>query len=479
MKPNKINQSNTGAGAGENEALQAWETSDAVATYASGQGWSAPLVTEQHKAGFSSILRFWLASKERAAGPLLQAVQGQLDSALCSALLFTLHRRMVSNGRRSEWFPGGLRKVPMVTDGKKTWHYVESPGVWSATFADALGAGVVALQLWRAGQTLERVEGQDMLLASANVEGGEFGASGVAWRAMVTSIDSDVWGQTDAGQAWARDWIELIMAGGAVTAAGILSQWRGERQRGKRLALVESMRDSLAAGRGRRAALADKVKHAAVLMIGGASADDAASAAGFKASSGGKGHGGKVRSSDRLSAALTRAGRPVKTLRTLGQNNDEFKAAARRGAAVDLATLFVSPPPLGPFVSLGCSAVEVPPLHPLDFAKSGLPLDCGGASALRPASRRAVLSVAGASLRARRLRGVVRQVFPRPAAAAVAADAIDLPLPLPSPVVAVADGARRGAAGWLPPRVVVDWSWSMVVRHHHFTVSSSGECRNV
>jgi hypothetical protein len=74
------------------------------------------------------------------------------------------------------------------------------------------------------------------------------------------------------------------MNGGAVTAAGIQAQWRAERQRAKRFERLETIRDALAAGRGRRAALANKVKQATVLMLMGKDADTAAAAAGLKAS---------------------------------------------------------------------------------------------------------------------------------------------------------------------------------------------------
>ena len=59
------------------------------------------------------------------------------------------------------------------------------------------------------------------------------------------------------------------------------------------------MRGKLASGRGRRAAFADKVKQAVLLMLNGASADDAAAAAGFKAMSAPWPFGGHfVKSSD-------------------------------------------------------------------------------------------------------------------------------------------------------------------------------------
>jgi hypothetical protein len=157
-------------------------------------------------------------------------------------------------------------------------------------------------------------------------------AARVAWRAVVDSVARDTLGETPAQAAMARDWVEW--ASGARDWRGLTSEQRARR----RLATVEAMRDKLASGRGRRAALADKVKHAALLMLNGTSADDAAAAAGFKASAGG-GRSGRTSASLRLAAALRRAGLRVTAKRgAWAQAQDEFEAASRRGGAVaDLA----------------------------------------------------------------------------------------------------------------------------------------------
>ena len=388
----------------------------------------------------AGLLAHWLRSGEQPAGPLLLEVQGQMDRQLCERLLFTLHSRMVGNGRRVEW----------------------SGGQWSPTFQDALGAGLLALAQWRAG---------------VEVEGAGQGASAVAWRAMVASIDSDHWGDSPAGVAAKSElqaWLALVKVGGSPWE--IRREWHLERLRmghaqhkvKRRLAMVERVRDGLAAGRGRRAALADKVKQAAVLMLSGMTADDAAAAAGFKASTGGRGGGGKVKPADRLAAALKRAGVAIVAKRGRWADDDAFKAAARRGAAADLAITFPGWPSLPDFVPAVPSAVVPPPLHPLARAASGLPLDASGESARRPASRRAVLASAAAAGRGRRLRGVIRSTFHRPAAEVVK----DAVLPVAVPSVPFPDGAGRSAVHSIGAG---SGCWQRVVGSH-FTVSPSGEC---
>ena len=282
---------------------------------------------------------------------------------------------------------------------------------------------------------------------------------------MVQSINSDCYGSSDAGQLAAADWSawrQMVVVDGK---RDLLAEWRIERIKrsqspAARLAKVETMRDSLAAGRGRRAALADKVKHASLLLISGMESDKAAAAAGFKESASSRGHG-KMRASDRLAAALTRAGRPVKTLRTMA--NDDFKAAARRGGAgVDLAALFSFAVPSLPFVPCPIVPVVVPACHPLDKATSGLPfgVEIGGESRKVLASPRLTLAVASRTLNARKLRGVVRPVFGRPARVAVR----DAVLPVVHPVPVVATGSRRSPRGWQAPKVVVG-SKVVVVGH--------------
>jgi len=194
-----------------------------------------------------------LKSGERPAGPLLQAVQAQLDRELCEWCAFNLNAKMVRDGRESLWLRDDARGAG-----------------WCATMADAISDGLQALAMWRAGQTLARDDsGADVLAL------GELGgvcavwvktvagdavkvklsttAARIAWRAVVESVARDTFGETPAQAAFARAWVEW--SSGARDWRGLTPEQRARR----RLASVESMRDKLASGRGRRAALADKV----------------------------------------------------------------------------------------------------------------------------------------------------------------------------------------------------------------------------
>jgi hypothetical protein len=295
-----------------------------------------------------------LKSGERPAGPLLQAVQAQLDRELCEWCAFNLNAKMVRDGRESLW----LRD-----DGRGAG--------WCATMADAISDGLQALAMWRAGQTLARDDsGADVLAL------GELGgvcavwvktvagdavkiklsttAARIAWRAVVESVARDTFGETPAQAAFARAWVEW--SSGARDWRGLTPEQRARR----RLASVESMRDKLASGRGRRAALADKVKHAALLMLNGTSADEAAAAAGFKAS-GARGRSGRTTAAQRLASSLRRAGLPVMATRgAWAQDMDEFEHARRRGAAVDLAKLWG-----------GVARYDAPAVQPVKVLRAG------------------------------------------------------------------------------------------------------------
>ena len=275
-----------------------------------------------------------LRSGERPAGPLLQAVQACLDRDLCEWAAYHLNAKMVGDGRESLW---------QRDEGKGAG--------WCATMADAIGDGVQALALWRAGLGLVRDDsGADAVTLGASggvcaawvktVAGAGVSyklvtlAARVAWRAVGDSVARDTFGETPAQAAMARDW--MIWANDARAWRGLSPEQRAQR----RLVAVNAMRDKLASGRGRRAALADKVKHAALLMLNGTSADDAAAAAGFKACPR-RGRSGAISSSMRMAAALRRAGVRVMSKRIAwAQAQDEFEAASQRGAKADLARLW-------------------------------------------------------------------------------------------------------------------------------------------
>ena len=325
-----------------------------------------------------------LKSGERPAGPLLQAVQAQLDRELCEWCAFNLNAKMVRDGRESLW----LRD-----DGRGAG--------WCATMADAISDGLQALAMWRAGQTLARDDsGADVLAL------GELGgvcavwvktvagdavkiklsttAARIAWRAVVESVARDTFGETPAQAAFARAWVEW--SSGARDWRGLTPEQRARR----RLASVESMRDKLASGRGRRAALADKVKHAALLMLNGTSADEAAAAAGFKASDA-RGRSGRTTAAQRLASSLRRAGLPVTATRgAWAQDMDEFEQARRRGAAVDLAKLWG-----------GVARYDAPAVQPVKVLRAGTwcGASCFGAAIVRGVKRkrRAAAIVAASS----------------------------------------------------------------------------------
>jgi hypothetical protein len=182
--------------------------------------------------------------------------------------------------------------------------------------------------------------------------------------------------------------------------------------------------------------LADKVKQAALLMLNGTSPDDAAAAAGFKASAGG-GRSGRTSASLRLAAALRRAGLRVTAKRgAWAQDADEFSAASRRGGAVvDLAKQWGGLPRhdapavhalrAGAFCGASCLAAarvrgvkrrpgynrRVIGLHPLSRATSSG--DAGAVAVVTPSPLPLlpgqVRRIVRASSR-RKLRGVLRSV---------------------------------------------------------------------
>ena len=393
-----------------------------------------------------------LRSGERPAGPLLQAVQAGLDRELCEWSAYHLNAKMVGDGRESLW----QRERGQAAG-------------WCATMADAIGDGVQALALWRAGLCLVRDSGADVITlgepggvcaawvkavapvavpasestaqAVAGYWAGQAGAvkvacklasmaARVAWRAVGDSVARDMFGETPAQARMARDW--MIWA----TAARDLPELSAEQRAQRRLVAVEAMRAKLASGRGRRAAFADKVKQAVLLMLNGASADDAAAAAGFKPCPR-RGRSGAISSSHRMAAALRRAGVRVMSKRAVwAQAQDEFEAASQRGGAkVDLVKLWgglprYEAPAVQPALRAGthcgasCLAAarvrngkrlpgcnrRVIGLHPLSRGTSG---DAGGVAVVTPSPvpllPGQVRRIVRASRR-RKLRGVIRSV---------------------------------------------------------------------
>ena len=216
-----------------------------------------------------------LSSASIPAGPLLREVQGQQVLAMARAMAARLSRSMARDGRAMS----------------------------SATESEAIGAGAGAVVAWRNG---------------AVMDGADRGAAGVCWRAIVASVASD--GLGESIEAWRQDesgadcWDSLT--GSALPLPGMVgdgsraeraSRLLFERARAKRGALLARRVEVIKGlgGRGKRAELIDKVQRAAVLLLHGESVDQAAMAAGFKASGSGR---QAVRGGDRLMQAVRRLG---------------------------------------------------------------------------------------------------------------------------------------------------------------------------
>jgi len=219
-----------------------------------------------------------LASRAMPAGPLLRECQGVQSWALAQSTVARL--RSALSKRRGDNGPS------------------------DTTLREAVGDAAAAIVQWRNGQELE---------------GGEYGARGVAQRAAVRSIAFDALGESIDN--WRReesngveDWdclagstLPLPQLVGDASREDKAARLRFERTRAARPAKLTRRMDSLRAmgGRGRRVALLDKVQAAIAGLLRGESADQAALAAGFKA--GGIGRGA-VRPADRLTQALRRLG---------------------------------------------------------------------------------------------------------------------------------------------------------------------------
>ncbi len=357
---------------------------------------------------------------ERPAGPLLQALQTANDMALCQGFARKLNKKMVGDGRESL----------LVRDGAAGVGYF----AWLITMEDAVSDAQAALAKWRAGYGVTRDNsGADVLTVgdelgncggrlwvktcfpSVRVKKGESVSDAfkrvqakesvsdavagylspgfalgvvrrqakdlsafIAWRALVDSVKDDNLGNSESIQLAAKDfyaWAELD------TNLGDMGRhiWAGitaEHRQAARLARVENVFDTLAAGRGKRKAFIAKAKHSTLLMLNGTGADAACLAAGFKGSKGSKGSG-STSPSNRLAFGLRRCGVPVCAKRgnlseyqmiwaavfdakgkDTGKGHfvvakDMFQAAQKRGgAAVDLLTLLSFPG-----VSRECSPV--------------------------------------------------------------------------------------------------------------------------
>jgi hypothetical protein len=225
-----------------------------------------------------------LSSCERAAGPLLRECQGQADLALSDSCARKLAARMRAAGAH----------------------------VSPESVEDATGAGCVALQVWRA--------------TGAGADGvGESLASRVAWRAAVLCLSSDRFGESGVSfetvsesDLWAaaelvsesrseraaRYKVERAARGGVlsepvrvcvgkVNSSGALVGFEtvefaaGQIIPSRQLQLTKRMA-RLPIGRGRRAAVIERVTNCAALLLDGFRLDEAATAAGFNPSGQGR-----------------------------------------------------------------------------------------------------------------------------------------------------------------------------------------------
>jgi len=306
--------------------------------------------------GECMTMRQHLESCERPAGPILQAIQAQLDLRLVQVQLRRLNKKMVGDGRESLW----------LTD-----HDTGGRGAgWATTAIEAMQDSLLALALWRAGVSLVRDDsGADCITLGdtwANVsavwqcERGKYHwrtvAARVAYRAVSDSVSADTFGESAQAQAAAVDWVEWYQSncgpmGAARTAAGLLAQWQAAHKSKRRFDSLQARCDTLASGNGRRGQVVAKVQQWALLTLGGMDCEQAAIAAGFKSS---QDSGGRVRVSAylRLASALRRMGLHVTSKRGAWAQVDEFEQAKRRGAAADLAALFVQPPRVQPDADL-------------------------------------------------------------------------------------------------------------------------------
>jgi hypothetical protein len=227
-----------------------------------------------------------LASCEAAAGPLLRECQGQADLALATRCAFKVARRMERDGCR----------------------FVHPLGD-DASIRDAIGAGAAALTAWRAGEGHLPCPGEADGAWQRDGAGVKhlLAAARVAWRAVVASISADTCGESVPLSSLSADWLAAIPMP-SESRAERLARLQVERMAARRAGLlVRRIAAIKASGKGLRG-LADKIGHAAALLLAGEPLDAAAAAAGFKASAKRGGRGGGTSAGDRLCQALRRVG---------------------------------------------------------------------------------------------------------------------------------------------------------------------------
>ena len=205
-----------------------------------------------------------LSSCERPAGDMLAACQAAQDIALGKRAAAKLAGRMRGDGKT----------------------------VGEDNEREAAAAAVHALALWRAGLALRRCEvsgGDEVVTAEGDRE---TLAARVAWRACVAVLSDDT-----LGESLSLSTAVLPGESREERAARLAI----ERHQHTRQARLVRRLDVIATGRGRRAQAVEKVRNALALVLAGDSLDDAATAAGFKAS-------GRTGAGSRLVRACQRLG---------------------------------------------------------------------------------------------------------------------------------------------------------------------------
>jgi hypothetical protein len=204
------------------------------------------VASEQHAQGIEARgIGSALASVEQPPGELLLECQGQFDLALATRCARKLAGRMAADGHE----------------------------VNEVSIEDAIGAGVVALAVWRSTGR-GGADGEPETLPAR-----------VAWRGVVRSLSSDTLGESVALHSVGDDWL-FAQALPQESRVERLVRWSIERRALGRSALLVRRVEALKAkgGRGRRAQVVERVGQAAALLLAGDNLEVAAGRAGFKSS---------------------------------------------------------------------------------------------------------------------------------------------------------------------------------------------------
>jgi hypothetical protein len=203
-----------------------------------------------------------LASAAQPAGPLLLECQGQRDLALARACCSKLVRRMAADGRE------------VSEDSQR----------------DAVAAGVHTLAMWR--KTGAGADGAAETLAAR-----------VAWRGVVTELSRDHYGDSVQIHTVSDDWLWFNAAQSDESREERAARFKVQRAASTRQNRLTRRLASMPGGRGKRAAVIERVGNAAAMLLAGETLDSAAAMAGFTGN-----EAGRKKPSDRLIQACKRLG---------------------------------------------------------------------------------------------------------------------------------------------------------------------------